>query len=263
MEFSKKVNSACPLAVSHLTVEYDKKLVLWDILWEVSQGMITAVVGPNGAGKSSLIKAILGLVPRLGGSVLFWGQPFKEVKERIAYIPQKENLVWDFPINVRELVSQGAYARLSWYQSVRGREKERVNAALERLSLTSLEKRGIGELSGGQQRKCLLARALVQEADLYILDEPFTGLDHHAEKQIMEHLKSLAQEGKTVIIVHHDLNDVPRLFDNVLLLNVTVVAAGAVEEVFVPDLIEKTYGQSFSLLEKAVWIKGAKSRGEL
>ncbi len=236
------------IKIFDLTVSYDLKPVLWDIDLEIPLGALVAVVGPNGAGKSTLIQAILGLVKRVSGEVSFLDQPYQNVQKRIAYVPQRGSVDWDFPTTVEDVVLMGRYGHIGWIKRPRKVDRDKVEDALKKVDMLAYRHRQISELSGGQQQRVFLARALVQEADIYLMDEPFVGVDAKTEKAIVTILKALKNDGKTVVVVHHDLQTVREYFDYVTLLNRKVIAFGLVDDVFSDDLIRKTY-QSHSLIK--------------
>ncbi len=227
------------LKIEDLSVAYLKKPVLWDIDLDVPFGTIMGIVGPNGAGKSTLIKAVLGVVKPMTGRVSL--PAFKRLHRHVAYVPQKESVDWDFPTTVYDVVMMGRYGHIGWLKRPKKDDHDRVQEALESVSMWGYKDTQIGRLSGGQQQRVFLARALVQEADVYFLDEPFQGVDAKTEQAMMTIFKALKAEGKTIIVVHHDLNTVPLYFDQVTLLNIRVIASGAVEEVFTEENIVKTY----------------------
>lgn len=233
-----------------LTVSYDLKPVLWDIDLEIPLGALVAVVGPNGAGKSTLIQAALGLVKRVSGEVTFLGEPYKDVQKKIAYVPQRGSVDWDFPTTVFDVVLMGRYGHIGWIKRPGKVDKEKVIDALTKVNMLEFRDRQISELSGGQQQRVFLARALVQEAEVYLMDEPFVGVDAKTEKAIILLLKELKARNKTVIVVHHDLQTVKAYFDYVTLLNRKVIAFGKVEDVFTDENIRITY-QEHSLLKNS------------
>jgi manganese/zinc/iron transport system ATP- binding protein len=239
-----------PLSVHSMTVAYNKKPVLWDMEYEAPSQSIIAIVGPNGAGKSTFLKACLDLIPKASGLVEFWGKPLARVRDRIGYVPQRESVDWDFPITALEVVCMGRYRMLGWCRPVNKEHKEKAFEYLEQLGLADLANRQINQLSGGQQQRVFLARALAQEADLYLMDEPFAGVDAATEKSIVELLKFLQSQGKTVVAVHHDISTVPEYFTDVLLINSRLIAAGPVADTFTLENIKKTYGGRLSLLEE-------------
>lgn len=249
------------LDVDLLTVSYDKTPVLWDVTLSVPQGELVGIVGPNGAGKSTLIKTVLGLVRPVAGTISFFNQPLSEAKQEIAYIPQKEAVDWEFPITVRELVLMGRYGKLGLFSRPRKADYEAVEHYLEVVGLTAFKDRQINQLSGGQQQRAFLARALIQEAKIYFLDEPFTGIDAGTEHVMIKLLKKLTAEGKTVFVVHHDLGNVRTLFSWVLLLNLRLVASGPTEKVFIPENLKQTYGKSYTLLDEAAKLAKDKTSG--
>lgn len=228
--------------VRDLTVAYREKPVLWDVDLDVPPGVLLAIVGPNGAGKTTFIKSVLGLVPAAAGSVLIHGQPYEANRSRVAYVPQRGSVDWDFPTNVLDVVTMGMYGSLGWFRRPGTAEREKALKALAEVGMESLANRQISQLSGGQQQRVFLARALVQDADVFLMDEPFQGVDATTERAIVDLLRALREDGKTVIVVHHDLQTVTEYFDRVLLLNVRRIAAGPVEEVFNEENLRATYG---------------------
>jgi manganese/zinc/iron transport system ATP- binding protein len=228
--------------VEDLTVAYREKPALWDVDLAVPRGVLCAVVGPNGAGKSTLLKTVLGLVRPVAGAVRVFGEPFASVRRRVGYVPQRTSVDWDFPTTVLDVVLMGTYGRLGWFRRPGRAEKEHALDALNRVCMVDFAGRQIGQLSGGQQQRSFLARALVQRADVYILDEPFQGVDAVTERAVVDILRGLRSDGKTVLVVHHDLNTVPEYFDRVTLLNVRVIASGPVEDVFTPANLRAAYG---------------------
>jgi len=234
--------------VEDLTVAYADQPVLWDIDLTVPAGVKMAVVGPNGAGKSTLIKAVMGLVKPVAGEVRLFGEPRRDVKGRIAYVPQRSGLEWDFPTDVLDAVTMGTYGALGWFRRPGEKERARALEALKQVEMEGFTDRPIAQLSGGQQQRVLVARALVQDAPIYMLDEPFQGVDAPTERAIVEVLESLATDGKTVMVVHHDLQTVAEYFDSVLLLNVRAIASGRVVDVFTEENLRLTYGGRVGVL---------------
>lgn len=230
------------IKVAGLAAAYLKKTVLHDIDFTVQPGTLTAIVGPNGAGKSTLIKTMLKLHPTLTGSVHFFDSSFKKVKSRIAYVPQRGSVDWDFPTDALDVVTMGLYGQIGWIKRPTRSDKKKAYQALEKMGMENYADRQISQLSGGQQQRVFLARALVQDADLYFMDEPLAGVDAATERAIMAILKELIENGKTVMVVHHDLQTVADYFDHVLLLNQTVIEHGKTTEVFTKENIAKTYG---------------------
>jgi len=223
--------------------------VLWDVDLTLREGKLTAIVGPNGAGKSTLIKAALGLVPTAAGWVKIFGQPFRERRNLVAYVPQRETVDWDFPTNALDVVIMGRYGALGWLRRPGRREREVALDCLRQVGMADYAGRQISQLSGGQQQRVFLARALAQDAQLYFMDEPFAGVDAITERAIVALLHGLRAEGKTVVAVHHDLQTVPTYFDDVALLNVRLVASGPVADVFTPDNLHATYGGRITFLD--------------
>ncbi len=228
--------------VADLTVAYADKPVLWDVDLEVAPGVLMAVVGPNGAGKTTLIRAVLGLVEPAAGRALVYGRPYAEQRRLVGYVPQRGSVDWDFPTSVLDVVLMGRYGRLGWVRRPGAEDRAAARQALEHVGMAELEGRQISQLSGGQQQRVFLARALVQEAEVYFMDEPFQGVDATTEKAIVELLRELRARGKTVVAVHHDLQTVEEYFDQVTLLNVRRIASGPVDEVFTDENLRRTYG---------------------
>jgi manganese/zinc/iron transport system ATP- binding protein len=246
------LNEKMPLSVRDLTVAYHRKPVLWDVDFDAPEGRLIAIVGPNGAGKSTLIKAALGLVPRASGTVTVYGEPYGRDRSAVAYVPQRESVDWDFPVSALDVVAMGLYRRIGWCLPVRRKHKDEAMTALAQVGMDSFAHRQISQLSGGQQQRVFLARALVQRARIHLMDEPFAGVDAATERAIIELLRGLRDEGKTVVAVHHDLQTVPQYFDHVALLNMRVVAQGPVAEVFTEENLRKTYGGKLTLLSEAM-----------
>ena len=249
------------LKIHQLTVNYEKTPVLWDISLEIPQGKLVAIVGPNGAGKSTLLKTALGLIKPISGTISFFGESLKKVRRRVAYVPQRESVDWDFPITVFDLVLMGRYGRKGVFSRPSRKDRHDVGIYLERVGLESFASRQISQLSGGQQQRAFLARALIQEADVYFMDEPFTGIDIASSKTIVSLLQGLRDKGKTLFVVHHDLESVRELFDWVILLNMRLVGCGAIQEVFTPEMIQKAYGKESLLLDEAARLSQEKVGG--
>lgn len=234
--------------VHDLTVSYQHKPVLWGVDFTLPEAQRIAIVGPNGAGKSTLLKAMLGLVPLASGSVRLYGTPVEQKRSIIAYVPQRSEVDWDFPIQVRDVVLMGRRGRLPFYRSVSALDVERAEHALEQVGMSDFRHRQISQLSGGQQQRVFIARALAQDASMYVLDEPFAGVDAATEKAIAELFSSLEKQKKTVIAVHHDLPTVGEYFSWCLLLNLRLIAVGHVQEVFNAENLQRTYGGRLGLL---------------
>ncbi|MCC5921729.1 MAG: metal ABC transporter ATP-binding protein [Cyclobacteriaceae bacterium] len=243
-----KAEEKIALEAHDLSVGYDGKPVLWGIDLQVPVGSLTGVIGPNGAGKSTFIKAIMGLTPTMSGYVRLFNKKLDDVRKQIAYVPQKEAVDWDFPISVTELVMMGRFPHMGWMKRPTKKDREVVEETLEKMKISDLSTKQIGQLSGGQQQRAFIARALAQEASIYLLDEPFAGVDANSEKVIINLLKEQVKEGKTAIVVHHDLNAVNTYFDRLILLNLRLVANGPTDEVFRTDYLKETFGGELSLL---------------
>ena len=240
-----------PLWIHDLTVAYHRKPVLWDINLNIPQGQLVAVVGPNGAGKSTLIKAVLGLVPRASGNITIYGKPYDVNRHMVGYVPQRESVDWDFPVNAMDVVAMGLYRKIGWCLPVSHKHRRQALEELEKVGMTNYARRQISQLSGGQQQRVFLARALAQDARVYLMDEPFAGVDVATERAIIALLKNLKAAGKTCVVVHHDLQTVPAYFDHVILLNMRIVADGPTSEVFTEENLKKTYGGKLTLLSEA------------
>ncbi len=241
------MDSEIAIAVDDLTVAYNYKPVLWDIDLSIPKGVLMAIVGPNGAGKSTLIKSILGIVKPIAGSVAVFGKPYKKQRKLVAYVPQKGSVDWDFPTTALDVVLMGTYGALGWIKRPGKAEKKAALEALEKVGMLPFKNRQISQLSGGQQQRIFLARALVQNAEIYFMDEPFQGVDATTEKAIINILKTLRKEGKTVVVVHHDLQTVPEYFDWVTFLNVKKIATGPVKDIFNNENLTKTYGINYQV----------------
>jgi manganese/zinc/iron transport system ATP- binding protein len=230
------------IEVHDLTVAYRDNPVLWDVDLTVPPGVLMAVVGPNGAGKTTLIKSILGLIMPVTGQVLVNGRPYSPKTRAVAYVPQRGTVDWDFPTTALDVVTMGTYGKLGWFRRPGLAERQAAKEALARVGMADFAARQISQLSGGQQQRVFLARALVQDAPVYLMDEPFQGVDAVTEKAIVQILRELRSRGRTVLVVHHDLQSVPDYFDWVTLLNVRVIASGPVSEVFTAENLRRVYG---------------------
>jgi manganese/zinc/iron transport system ATP- binding protein len=247
---------APPLEVHDLTVSYRKKPVLYGIDLVVPRGSLTGIIGPNGAGKSTFVKAVAGILPLDSGWVKIFGGTYRENCRRVGYVPQRESVDWDFPVNVRDVVLMGRYGRLRLGQRPGKADREAASECLEQVGMLPYADRQIGNLSGGQRQRVFLARALAQESDLYLMDEPFAGVDAATEEAIVKILRELKSRGKTILVVHHDLSTVREYYDRVILLNMRLVAAGATAEVFTPELVQKTYGGRLTILSEVAQALG-------
>lgn len=242
-----------------MTVAYHRKPVLWDIDLIAPEGKLIGIVGPNGAGKSTLIKAVLGLIPLASGKVEFYGRPYARQRHLVGYVPQRESVDWDFPVTAQDVVLMGTYGRLGWCRRPGARQRRQAQDCLAQVGMEPLSRRQIRQLSGGQQQRVFLARALAQDAQIYFMDEPFAGVDAATEQAIVGLLKSLRENGKTVLIVHHDLQTVRDYFDHVILLNMRLIAAGPTKTTFTTENLNKTYGGRLTVLDQAAEAVG---RGE-
>lgn len=238
------------IQVTDLTVAYQEQPVLWDIDLDVPPGVLLSIVGPNGAGKTTLIKAILGLVRPAAGNVLIYDKPYEAQRRIVGYVPQRGTVDWDFPTNVLDVVMMGRYGALGWMRRPGKQERELAMQALEKVGMEAYTTRQISQLSGGQQQRVFLARALVQDATVYLMDEPFQGVDATTERAIVTLLQELRGKGKTVVVVHHDLQTVTDYFDWVMLLNIRRIASGPVDETFTSENLRTTYGGRVAFITK-------------
>lgn len=244
----------CPatpaLDVEDVTVVLGDRTVLWDIDAIVPRRTLCAVIGPNGAGKTTFIRTVIGLLQPISGRILIMGKPFAKACQHVAYVPQRSGLDWDFPATVLDVATMGTYTSLPWWRRLGTEQRKRAEAALETVGLSNLASRSIGELSGGQQQRVLIARALAQEPELFLLDEPFQGVDAASEASILATLTSLRDAGRTVIVVHHDLHTVAERFDRAILLNVRKIADGPVADCMTEPNLRRTFGARLGFDER-------------
>ncbi len=238
------------LEVHDLTVAYNKRPVLWDIDLHVKAGSLVGIIGPNGAGKSTLIKAIMGLVPMASGYVKLFNKDLKQVRKNVSYVPQRGSVDWDFPASVMDVVMMGRYGHLGFMNYPKKADREVAMDALKKTNMEAFKNRQISELSGGQQQRVFLSRSIAQQADLYFMDEPFAGVDAATERAIITLLKDMSSKGKTVVVVHHDLQSAFNYFDHMILLNTRLVASGPTEQVFTDENLKVTYGGKLTLLSE-------------
>ncbi len=237
-----------PIEIHDVTVAYDRKPVLWNIDLTIPQGSLVGILGPNGAGKSTLLNAIMGLLPLASGNVRIYNEPLELQRGRIAYVPQRESVDWDFPTHALDVVLMGRYGRLGLFRRPGKADRDIAMSCLEKVGMHGFAKRQISQLSGGQQQRVFIARALAQDADIYLMDEPLAGVDATTERAIIELLRELRAQGKTVVAVHHDLQTVTEYFDWLVLLNLRLIAAGATEDVFTTEKLAQTYGGRMKIL---------------
>ncbi len=238
--------------VFDLTVTYDNNPVLWNANFSIPKARMIGVVGPNGAGKSTLLQSLMDLVPRAGGRVKILNKSLNNIRSKIAYVPQKESVDWDFPATVIEVVEMGRYGNKNLFKGLNKNDKKIAVEALSKVDMLEFSERHISELSGGQQQRVFIARALAQEAEIYFMDEPFSGVDIASEKKIVDVLLGLQKEGKTIFVVHHDLQSAMDYFDWMILINKRIIASGSIADVFTSELLQKTYGGSLEILENLV-----------
>lgn len=241
-----------PIEVKNLTVAYQKKSVLQSVSFKVPSGKLIGILGPNGAGKSTLLKATMGLIPVVDGEVSIFGGTYQQNRKQVGYVPQRESVDWDFPTNALDVVMMGRYGHLGWFKRPGAHERKIAMDCLEKVSMAEFAGRQISQLSGGQQQRVFLARALAQDASLYLMDEPFAGVDATTEKAIIQLLHELKNQGKTVLVVHHDLSTVREYFDHVILINKTIVAAGPTETTFTSDHLQQAYGGRLAILSDVI-----------
>ncbi len=232
------------LNVHALTVAYKDKPVLWNVSAQIPSGVMCAVVGPNGAGKTTFIKSILGLIKPIAGTVAFFDGSYAQHYQKIAYVPQRNSVDWDFPVSVFDVVLMGRYGHIGWFKRPRKQDIDAAHIALHQVGLSAFANRHISQLSGGQQQRVFLARSLAQDAQLYIMDEPFAGVDIATEKTMIVLLKQLRSQGKTIIVVHHDLQTLQEYFDWILMLNKQVIACGPINQVLNKESIAIAYGKA-------------------
>ncbi|MFT5367697.1 MAG: manganese/zinc/iron transport system ATP- binding protein [Candidatus Latescibacterota bacterium] len=250
-----------PIHIHDMTVAYHKKPVLWDVDLAVPEGKLVGIVGPNGAGKSTMIKAIMDLVPKASGWVRIYGRSFAQMRQSIGYVPQRESVDWDFPIRALDVVLMGRYGHVGWLRRPGKIDREIAESALEKVGMADYRDRQINQLSGGQQQRVFLARALAQDARIYLMDEPFSGVDAATERAIIEILMELRSRDKTMLVVHHDLQTVSQYFDWLVLINMRVVAAGDTATVFTEENLNKTYGGRLTVLSDAAQAVADHQRG--
>ncbi|TXD31892.1 metal ABC transporter ATP-binding protein [Lujinxingia vulgaris] len=238
------------LTIQHLNLSYGAERVVEDVNVKLKPGSLVGIVGPNGAGKSTLIKAIAGAKEPDSGTITICGEEGRRGRRHLTYVPQRGEVDWDFPITAEEVVRQGRFAHVGLLRRFRGDDKAAVTDALQAVAMTALKHRQIGELSGGQQQRVFLARALAQGGEVFLMDEPFAGVDAATEKAIVEVLRALRDAGKTVVVVHHDLVTVSDYFDELVLLNRTIIAQGPTAEVFTPDNMRETYGGNLAIFDR-------------
>lgn len=250
--YAKGINmSEISINVNGLSVSYDRKRVLSNIYLNIESGNVYGVIGPNGAGKSTLFKSILGLLVPNAGTIEVLGQEIEDVRKRIAYVPQKDDVDWQFPATVFDIVLMGRYPFKTLFNRLDRKDERIAMDSLEQLGIVDLKDRQIGALSGGQQQRVFIARALCQQAEIFLLDEPFVGIDITTEETIIRILKELAAQGKTLLVVHHDLSTVENYFNKVILLNQRLLAYGDTETTFTQENVAKTYGAQLTILHKA------------
>ncbi len=255
---SRTTEAVSPLSIRDLTVAYHRRPVIWNVDYTAPAGKLISIIGPNGAGKSTLMKACLDLVPHVSGRVQFFGSSYRQVRDRVAYVPQRTSVDWNFPVSALDVAAMGLYRKIGWCRWVTKKYREQARQALDRVGMADFADRQIRQLSGGQQQRVFLARALAQEADLYLMDEPFAGVDAATERAIVKLLQELRSDGKTAMVVHHDLQTVQQYFDEVLLLNLRLVASGPTKTVFTAENLKRTYGGKLSLLDQV----GARIAGQ-
>jgi manganese/zinc/iron transport system ATP- binding protein len=247
-----------PVRVDNLTVAYHKKPVLQNVSFSIPEGKLIGIIGPNGAGKSTLIKTILGLIPKASGHISIYDKPYEKQRSLVGYVPQRGSVDWDFPTNALDVVLMGRYRHIGWLKYPSKKDKQFAMDCLDKVGMSAFAGRQISQLSGGQQQRVFLARALAQDAKVYFMDEPFVGVDAATEKAIITLLDELKKQGKTVLVVHHDLQTVQEYFDWVFLLNMRKIAIGPTEEVFTFDNLQTTYGGGLAFLNQEMLVTSKK-----
>lgn len=240
---SIELSTAKVFTVSNLIVNYKNKNILKNINFSCTSGQLIGIIGPNGAGKSTLIKSLLGIIPTVKGDIIYNNEPLQKQRKKIAYIPQKSQIDWDYPVTVWDVVMMGQISPRTWFKEFSNDSYDLANKALKKLGIDSLKNRCIGELSGGQQQRVFLAKALAQEAEIFCLDEPLAGVDYTTQNVIFDLLKDLCKENKTIFVIHHDLSDLTKHFDQLLLMNQTIIKAGNSKEVLQPKFLKIAYGE--------------------
>lgn len=248
MNTIKEMSLKPALEIHDLTVAFDRKPVLWNIDLTIPQGTLVGIIGPNGAGKSTLIKAVMGILPLSSGHVKLFDHDIDDVRSKISYVPQRESVDWDFPTSVLDVVLMGRYAKLGLFKRPRKADRDIAMDCLRKVGMEAFAHRQISQLSGGQQQRTFLARALAQQADIYFMDEPFSGVDAATEKTIINLLRHMTQTEKTIIVVHHDLHSVSQYFDWVIMLNTRLVAFGPTQTTFTQKNLHETYGGKLTIL---------------
>ncbi len=238
------------LQIKDLTVAYQNNVVLQNVNLSIPSGNLVGIIGPNGAGKSTLLNAIMHLIPKIEGEVKIKGESLKTIRKLVAFIPQRDSVDWNFPISVLDLVLMGRYAKLPWYKKITDLDKQQALNCLEKVNMLNFADKHISELSGGEKQRIFIARALAQEAEVYFFDEPLVGIDATSEKEIMEILNQMKMEGKSIFVVHHDLQSSVEYFDWVIFINRKIVASGPISSVFSLQNLQNTYGEAFSVLSK-------------
>jgi manganese/zinc/iron transport system ATP- binding protein len=250
------------IQIHDMTIAYHKKPVLWDVDLDIPAGQLVGIIGPNGAGKSTMIKALMDLVPKASGWVKIYGESYASMRRQIGYVPQRESVDWDFPISALEVVLMGRYGHLGWFRRPKHKDYQIAEESLRQVGMLDYRDRQISQLSGGQQQRVFLARALAEDARIYVMDEPFAGVDAATERAIIDILVELRRQGKTILVVHHDLQTVTNYFDWVIMLNMRVVASGPTAQVFTDDNLQKTYGGRLTVLSEAAQAMASQKRGE-
>jgi manganese/zinc/iron transport system ATP- binding protein len=238
---NSRMGKESPVLIRNLSVTYRTEPALWNIDLDFPKGKMIAIVGPNGAGKSTLIKAVMGLVPITAGKVSVFGKPYSKNRDKVAYVPQRGSVDWDFPTNALDVVEMGLYGKLGWFRRPNSKTRNLARECLDKVGLSDYEDRQIGQLSGGQQQRVFVARALAQDAQIYLMDEPLNGVDVITEKTILSILEKLKKEGKTIVMVHHELQTVDKYFDWVVMVNRNLIATGPIQEVFTKTNLDMTY----------------------
>ncbi|MEN7546420.1 metal ABC transporter ATP-binding protein [Rapidithrix thailandica] len=246
------------IELHNLTVTYQNKPAIWNIDYTLPEGNLIGIIGPNGSGKTTMLKAIMGLIKPGSGYVKLFNKSLEEVRNRVAYVPQRNSVDWDFPASVYDTVLMGRYTRKNIFKRANRLDREIALESIRKVQLEKFKNRQISQLSGGQQQRVFIARALAQEADLYLLDEPFAGVDAATESAIMSLLTEMKSKGKTIVVVHHDLQTASQYFDWLVMINTRLIASGKTEEVFTSEILDQTYGGRLNILTQVADLLGRK-----
>jgi manganese/zinc/iron transport system ATP- binding protein len=242
---------AIPIIEAHnLTVLYGRKPAIWNVDFKLPEGQVIGIMGPNGSGKSTLLKSIMGVVTPTTGYTKVYDQELNQVRHKVSYVPQRQEIDWDFPASVWDIVSMGRFHVRGLFKRLTSEDNDIIQESLEKVNMLGFAKRQISQLSGGQQQRVFLARAIAQQGELFLMDEPFAGVDIATEEMIVDLLKEMKDQGKTLVIVHHDLHTAQSYFDHLVLMNTRLVACGKTSDVFTDQILTDTYGGKLTTISK-------------